>query len=89
MPCRDWDDADRIVEVFRDRPETVRQLCDALRTLEQNNITVPKSCEAWWKAHKKEDALRIAAEKAKLERAAKKKAILSKLSDEEKKILGL
>lgn len=87
MPCRDWDDNVRLV--YQDRPETVRQLCDALRTLENNNITIPKSCEIWWKAHKKEDALRIAAEKAKLERAAKKKAILSKLSDEEKKILGL
>ena len=38
---------------------------------------------------KDKDAARVRAEQQKLEKAAKKKAILSKLSDEEKEILGI
>ena len=89
MPCRDWDETVRYETVYRDRPETIEMLCSALRSLEALGQGVPPNCVNWWRAHKKEDEARRAAEKAKLVKAAKRKAILSKLSAEEKKILGL
>lgn len=90
MACRDQghDDVGYHVE-YRDRPETVQNLCDALRYIEQKGLPIPTACAKWWAAHKKEDAARVAAEQARLSREAKRKAILSKLSQEEKKILGL
>ena len=88
MPCRDpWDDMGRTVYV--DRPETVQKLCSALAKLEQYGVKVPDNCVLWWEAHKKEDLARIEAEKARLSKEKKRKAILSKLSEEERKLLGL
>jgi ribosomal protein L28 len=91
MPCRDWDDNVRYVVQEVDRPQTVRILCEACRIIENSgNLSKMSShLQRWWHAHKKEDAARITAEKAKLDKAAKKVAILSKLSEEEKKILGV
>lgn len=45
--------------------------------------------EAWWENHKKEDALRRAKEATVARKKRIKQEALSKLSDEEKEILGL
>ena len=87
MPCRDWDD--NVQYVTQDNPVTTQRLCACLSLLEQHGIAVPRICEQWWVAHKKEDALRIDAENEHLKKEMKKKQILDRLSAEERKILGL
>lgn len=86
MPCRDYADSE---PRYIDRPETVQKLCAALTQLDRYNIPIPNNCVQWWSAHKKEDIARKQAEKDKLDKEAKKKAILAKLSEAEKKLLGL
>lgn len=85
MPCRDdgWPPAPSM------EPKLTRMLCSALLQLEAGDIPIPLDCKAWWAAHKKEDALRKRAEANKLAEAKKRKAILSKLTSEEREILGL
>lgn len=48
-----------------------------------------KAVEMWWKAHKKKDAERRERERLALEKDARKKAALAKLTDEDLKALGL
>ena len=87
MPCRDWDDTGT---VYVDRQETVDKLCEAYRTLEKHGINIPSAAgRAWWEAHKKEDAAKKRAEEKRLLLQKKKKYILSKLTEEEQRILGL
>lgn len=87
MPCRDWDDNVRYVET--DRPSTVSKLCEAYRTLESYKIPIPKNGVEWWEAHKREDAARLAAKRKEEDRKKQRKLILSRLSKEDIKILGI
>ena len=48
-----------------------------------------KMVEAWWTAHKKEDERRRAKEAAEKAKEEKRKAALAKLTDEDRKALGL
>ena len=82
MPCRDYDDDVRYIA--QDRPETVAMLCEACRTLDGMEMLkhLSKDINQWWKAHKREDAARLEAEKLRLNRENKIKHIMSKLSKE-------
>lgn len=86
MPCRDYEPGE---VVYRDNPEIVAMLCHCCRFIEANGEQVPGPVRNWWNAHKREDAIRREAEKERLSRDAKRKKILEKLSDEDKRILGL
>lgn len=48
-----------------------------------------KMVEAWWEAHKKEDEFRRAKELAERVKEERRKAALAKLTDEDRKALGL
>jgi hypothetical protein len=66
-----------------------QMLCTACKTLEKLGQEVPENVKEWWLQHKLEDARREAAEKE-LQRQKNLKAnALAKLTDEERKILGL
>ena len=86
MPCRDYDDG-RVQYV--DRPETVLKLCAALTALERAGVAIPEVCQRWWQAHKREDRARREVEAARVRNENRRKQILSKLSEEDKKTLGL
>jgi predicted transcriptional regulator len=64
-------------------------LCEAVNKLADAGLPMSPTLKAWYTAHKKEDEARIEAENRRLAKEAKRTAILSKLSKEEKKILGL
>lgn len=85
MPCRDdgWPPTPSM------EPVLVNMLCAALSDLEDRGLPIPPVCVTWWKAHKAEDAARIRAEARQLAAEKKRKDILSKLTPEEQKILGL
>ena len=91
MPCSDGRDDVRLQTVYRDRPETVQNLCEAYRILTAHNLIhfVGVSGQRWWKAHEQEDRARVEAERMKLEKEQKRQHILSKLTAEERKILGI
>lgn len=71
--------------------ETTRLLCEACRLLEQNNIidAASRKLIRWWIAHKKTDKERIERELQEKRREQVRKEALSKLSDEERRVLGL
>lgn len=48
-----------------------------------------QAVETWWTTHKKEDEARRAREKAECDKKALKAGALAKLTDDEKKVLGL
>lgn len=86
MPCRDYEDSGpRTVE----NPKTVAMLCAALTALDALGSPLPVSCRQWWAAHQREDKARRAAERATADREARRKAVLAKLSKDDKEILGL
>ena len=89
MPCRDYEDDIKIRTVEVDRPSTVEMLCEAARKLDAANVKMSTKLQLWWAAHKKEDEARLQAEADRLDKKQKRKVILSKLSAEEKRILGL
>jgi hypothetical protein len=91
MPCRDYMDDKQLVHVEIEKKETVEKLCEAYRVLEEYKLMrlVSLSGRQWYTAHKKEDEARLKAEKDRLDKKRKKEYILSKLSLEERKILGL
>jgi hypothetical protein len=74
-----------------EKPATIEKLCEAYRILESRGLMhlISRDGNLWYTAHKKEDEARLKAERAKLDRKRKKEAILSKLTSEEKKVLGL
>jgi len=80
MPCRDWDETSRVVEVESSTQrkkidELTRMLC-ALCTEQQANGTgnlilhVP-GLKAWWVQHQEQDRKRLEAEKKVLDRQRK------------------
>jgi ABC-type cobalamin/Fe3+-siderophores transport system ATPase subunit len=96
MPCRDYeyDDRDGITKLKAQNDKLARIACKALAELEKNGVEDllllgDDEVRDWWKAHKEADA-KAAAEKAEKARLAKlRREALSKLSDEEKKVLGI
>lgn len=100
MPCRDYEyvntpSNDReVVELKKQNDRLARIACKAMTALEKEGkedflLLKDDEVRKWWSAHKIADA-KAAAEKAKKARASAIKAsALSKLTDEERKILGI
>ncbi len=89
MPC---DSGDRYGGVcYVDRQETIESLCECCRAIEGAGLlaTLSERTQHWWMAHKKADEARNKAEMERATKAAKKRAVLAKLSPEERKILGV
>lgn len=102
MPCQSydsrWDDydsnSDKIRELKKQADMLARIACKALQELEDNKISevlLLKDDEVreWWAKHKEADRKAREAKAEQRRRAQVKKAALSKLSDEEKELLGL
>lgn len=102
MPCQSYDDDWRneasnerkINELKRQADKLARIACKALTELEENgleDLLLLKDDEVrtWWKKHKEDDA-REQARLAEIERKERvKQEALAKLSDEERKLLGI
>lgn len=90
MPCNDagMDDYYR-----REREDKMRVLakvaCAALQYLDDHKIPVPPECAAWWEAHKEADTLRNTQIVEALMREDARVAARNKLTDVERKILGI
>ena len=105
MPCQDYDtrwsnDWDRrareeVKEEMKQHADMLARIaCKALTELEDNGIAevlLLKDDEVreWWAKHKEADAKAKAARAEKARKARIKKEALAKLSDEERKILGV
>lgn len=102
MPCQSYDDnwrsydsdRDKINELKKQADMLARIACKALTELEDNKIEDmlllrDDEVREWWLKHKEDDRKARDAREAKERRAAIKKAALSKLSEEEKEVLGI
>lgn len=96
MPCRydppGGSPEEKIRKQFRkDLDSLTRMLCVASNRLEKENLMhlLPDENKEWYENHKKQDAAREAEERKKKEAENRRKAALAKLSDEDKKILGI
>ena len=89
MPCRDdWpsDQECQACESLQVRLDRVTRLaCTLLR----NGADCPEEFKGWWKLHQKHDKIREKQEKEEKRKKALKRAVLKKLSKEEKELLGL
>lgn len=74
----------RVKTLDRDTAE----LCTTLRDMPSTNH-LSLELQLWWKRHQEFDRAREAAEKTEIERQKIKKQALSKLTAEERKILGV
>ena len=98
MPCMSYDDRpDYDARDWKKKTDKLARIaCKVLTSLAENDksellVQILKDDEVreWWEAHQAADRLAKAA-KAELERKAKiKRDALAKLTDEEKKILGI
>ncbi len=102
MPCQSYDsswnqhdsDRDKIRELKKQADMLARIACKALQELEDNKIEDmillrDDEVREWWQKHKEDDRRACEAREAKERRAAIKQAALSKLSEEEKEVLGI
>ena len=102
MPCQSYDsrwedhsdDRDKIRELKKQADMLARIACKALQELEDNKISDvlllrDDEVRGWWAEHKEADRKAREAREAKERRAALKKSALSKLSEEEKEVLGI
>lgn len=90
MPCRDHGYEDSGLDVLRRRnTELAQLLCIACETMDDDNLRLPPRVQIWWDEHKRLDAIQRA-EEAEQERKHKvKMGALAKLTDEERKLLGI
>lgn len=65
------------------------KLCAWLRKHPKRIKSLPLEIQIWWRDHQLADARHEQEERASREREAKKKAALDKLTDEDKRALGL
>lgn len=103
MPCYDPSSEDIDRSEFRQADEDRRKLRDMLCrvcSILENPEALPRDIHWWWEDHKQKDADRLKAEaeegmrkrleaEEKAEREAKVKAIVAKLSPEDRAILGI
>lgn len=70
--------------------KAVANLCERLRRMDKPSISkYSLELQIWWRDHEKADEVRIMKEKAQAEMDRVKESALSKLSEEEKKALGV
>jgi len=101
MPCRSYEDdwaeksnSEEVKKLKKQVDRLARIACKAMTTLEdlkQEDFVLLQDDEVreWWSAHKIADAKAAAAKAEKIRLARIKKEALSKLSDEERKVLGI
>ena len=101
MPCRDFysdsssSSSDTEVKKLKVRADMLARIaCKAMTELEKNGIEdflllQDDELRNWWKQHKIDDEKAASAKKEKARLAKLKRDALSKLSDEEKKVLGI
>lgn len=101
MPC--YDGRENTHTVYVESRNQTKRLCAVFSVLQQDGTletTLDKvnwteagvsrrSTEAWWVRHQEEDLVRRRREAAERDRAARRKAVLNKLSPEERTILGV
>jgi len=99
MPCMSYDDSPRYAASdWKEKTDMLARIaCKALTELEKlepsNELFSNKEAATWWEAHKKADAEAALAKRKALEareaKAALKASALSKLTDAERKALGV
>ena len=101
MPCRDYysdspsPSSDAEVKKLKARADMLARIaCKAMGELEKNGVEdflllQDDELRNWWKQHKIYDEKAASAKKEKARLAKLKRDALSKLSDEEKKVLGI
>ena len=100
MPCMDYrDEPSVIIRENTDKIDNLTQLlCGVMRQLDTRGIKLHfgkdvAGLKTWWKNHQEQDRRRIEAEQQaaneKRDRKRIRKQALNKLSDEERKALGL
>ena len=90
MPCSDGGPPAGWEEEQRERLDTTTRLaCKYCKLLEAEGLPIPEWAKVWWITHQREDAERIKREEASRKRREKIEAAKSKLTKEEKKLLGL
>ena len=89
MPCRSYDDYDVSAEYARKLDGMAAMLCTVCTYLEQSNLPIPGAAAVWWKNHKAADKAAAEAERKRESNRRKKKNALTKLTEEEIKLLGI
>jgi hypothetical protein len=97
MPCRDLDADNRYIAELQGKVQRLTGLlCEACGLLDradggeyQSWLGVSDELHGWWLAHLDADRARKAEEQAQAQRKALYEGALAKLSDEERRILGL
>lgn len=100
MPCRDydsdgWDTRSEELANYKVRADMLARIaCKALTELENNSIVEAillrdDEVREWWIAHKEADRKAAEKERKVREREEKRQAALSKLTAEERKLLGI
>lgn len=100
MPCRSYesdgysDNSAELKQLKAIADKLARIACKAMTELEKNGVEdflllQDDELRNWWKQHKIDDAKAEAARKAKREAAKLRKEALAKLTDAEKKVLGI
>lgn len=90
MPCSDHGYEDSGLEVLRRRnTELAQLLCIACETMDTENTRLPARVQVWWDKHKELDRQQRAAEAENERKHKLKMGALAKLTDEERKLLGI
>ena len=98
MPCRDnWGTAEDFAEYQRKIDKLTRMLCGLCKVVEDFTdgdddvmvIDKVKNLRKWWNAHQAADRKREARQKVEKEKRRKISIALSKLTDEERELLGI
>ena len=100
MPCHDWDDSLEMDRLRKDKAFLEAALCAFLASNERLGFILnyidydeagisEQELVDWWENHKKKDVIRKQREAAEKEKQDLKSVALSKLTEEERKALGL
>ena len=92
MPCQYETPGESLANMQRDLDQRTAWLCWACETVDDCSampVKYPPDLEQWWHAHQEADRNRRTLEGIRAKAAERRKAVLAKLTDEEKDILGL
>lgn len=93
MPCRDdFADSRDYQENIDELNKVTRMLCSLCKTCQRENcldFIKNAGCEEWWNEHQAADNARFERERQEQERKLIKQKALSKLTEEERSLLGL
>jgi hypothetical protein len=94
MPCSDGGYSyDQYDTIQRRADEATRSACEAITLLQRQHselfAELSVETRAWWNRHQREDQARIEREQEEARRQKAKQDAWNKLTDEERKILGV